>query len=863
MTTYTVAAVDSPQAKKDIASHVCDGIDDHVQINLAIGDSKSGDTVLLYEGTYNLLGSVYPKGGTELRGVGRDYTYLKFTNNCAIYLDNQYITIGDLNIEASNFSPTPRWWAGVVNVRSSHCNVERVTATADNTLGCVFHTVSCNQTPVLPLQNIEWNDCEVIDTGTYGFLHNWWDGQTAARTHQNIRYINCRAIRCGNAYGTCAKGVWNGWETGFDFAEGNSISGLYVKGCRAEGNWQSGFHMEWDPIKTNCVLEDCVSIDNGAKPYPNNHVRPHPQAPEGELGDFFGSGYCFPNCNGRLTRCYSEGNTRCGFWVTNGALLEDCEDVDCGRGRSDFTYIWPTSFYGYPCRTGLVDGRSLQLIRCKSINSRGFGFWYESARDLWIEDAEMINPVGLHGAGARFGTELGEWLLDSTIAFKRIETPSGISAIHAYNNQRVNYKDAVVVSDAEKPFRVTGNATDNVSVTDWTTVSQMLPVGDGGVTIEGGAAVEEVTLNNVVVVSTDPVESGAWLEGYPYRVSVDIDPDYVDADLADIPVPIAVDNSVFTHLFGEIGADWAKMMITDNAGTALKAEVTLWDPTLMKGLLYVRVPVISATEPTPIHIYYGASVPVNPLLGFTTDASAEAVWEDLNYEGVWHSRQGETPRNMVDSSSKQHDIATQGSPTFGTLGPRNFVDFPIGGYGMAPVGYSTLNSATAITVEATVRLDNLSLDTWNEQMWFGQNSPAGHRFYLAAYGNPPRWAGAIGNQAWTVNDGPVCSEEITHIAWVVDKSTSIASLYVNGTLVETKTGWTWGDLNANPYLAWANATAGAPAEPYRSDITFFDLKISTALRSATWIKALAMAELGTLYTYHEYEEAPVEPIPGS
>jgi hypothetical protein len=501
MATKTIAAYNSPAEKKAIADYVCDGSADQEEINAAI--NSGAYDIMLFEGTYNITGSIHVRGGTVFSGEGAEKTFLKLTNNAHLFLSSEYTVARDFNIEGTGYTNSTSVWLGVLTVRASHCTVYRVKGTADNTPGCVFYTLSSEDTPGTLLQDVEWNECECVDTGTYGFLHNWWDGQVEKRAHVNMRYINCKAIRCGNANGTASKGQRNNWVTGFDFAELNDIDGLYVKGCSAEGCWESGFHMEWDPHKVNCVFEDCVSKFNGAKPtYPNQTVNPFPGFVTG-AGEFFGCGYYLPNFVGSLTRCYSEGNSRCGFWVTNGGVLTDCTDKDCGIGRTPNEYLQPMSFMGNPCRTPF-EGYSLKLIRCKSINSRCYAFWYDYAAYIYMEDCEVYGGQGYNGVLNYFGSEASNYFYDSNISFARIECPANLTAINAHQNIRVKYGPGVLVSDAAKPFTITGSSTNSVLVENWTTVSQTLTPGPGGVFLEEGASSAQVTQNNVVIIDTDP-----------------------------------------------------------------------------------------------------------------------------------------------------------------------------------------------------------------------------------------------------------------------------------------------------------------------------------------------------------------------
>ena len=68
-TTRIVAASDS--LDKDRADYICDGVDDHVEIQKALDDVKNfKGTVLLLEGTYNISRSFIIYDDTTLEGVG-------------------------------------------------------------------------------------------------------------------------------------------------------------------------------------------------------------------------------------------------------------------------------------------------------------------------------------------------------------------------------------------------------------------------------------------------------------------------------------------------------------------------------------------------------------------------------------------------------------------------------------------------------------------------------------------------------------------------------------------------------------------------------------------------------------------------
>jgi len=547
MATITVAASNTPTAKRNTANFKCGTTNVGRTIQDAIDSMNSGDVLLLYEGTYTISSfinkngdsqnEIHPKGRTTFKGEGKTKTILNL-NNTHVRIKYEYITAEDFFVNGYNY--TRQNWKGVFICMASHCTMRRLGGRGTAAINMVFHTLSDNDpihsTPSYPLQNIEWNECEVIDCETYGFIHNWWtkpsNPNPGGRVHKNIRYIKCKAVRCGII--TSGAQRFNNWECGFDFAETNDIDGLYVKECYAEGNWESGFHMEFEPTKTNCVFEDCISIGNGVKPnYPSGLPKPW-----GDL-DFFGSGYYAPRTQGRFERCYSEGNSRCGFWITNGAQLIDCTDKDCGKGRSGFTWIQPASFFGDPCRQGSTpNGYVMELIRCKSIDSRCYGFQYDKADRFKIENCELINPAGLNGVGSYLGHTRDGVFWNSTVSFSRIETKNSITAIQIHGSVNTVFGPGLVVSDNQHPIKITGYGTQNVTVKNWTTVSKTLAIGSGGVTVTDGAE-GRVTLSNVVVISDDPAppdepgeseDTKAWI---PTWTMISIDSDVITQNLVD------------------------------------------------------------------------------------------------------------------------------------------------------------------------------------------------------------------------------------------------------------------------------------------------------------------------------------------
>ena len=438
--TLTVAASDSTELSKNQADYVCDGVDDQAEIQAALAALPEGGTVVLSEGTFNCAGVIAPPAGTTLSGQGSDATFLVFTRDGRINVDREYVTLDGFHVKGSGYSSNVKW-LGVVTVRASHAKLHDITGTADASIQAVYLLIHDPAVYAPTLQDVEFVDCKAVDTGTYGFLHNAWG--TTNKVIKDVRYENCAAINCGKF------GVFNPWITGFDFAELNDMDGLRVTNCLAEGNLESGFHFEFDPRVTNAVLENCTSLNNGQKPYP---TRPYQQSDMST--HYFGCGYYAPNCDVTFKNCTAEGNSLYGFYATNGGKLYDCVEKESGAGKTDYTYRKPAGYYSIPSRS---TDPALVLENCTSIDSHGYGLQVDLAKNIRIENFELVNPAGIDGKGASLGGTNGQFgnaEVDIHASGDRVET-----LVWAKNNQNVQYTGEIT-SGSEKAFLVEGG--DNV-----------------------------------------------------------------------------------------------------------------------------------------------------------------------------------------------------------------------------------------------------------------------------------------------------------------------------------------------------------------------------------------------------------------
>ena len=434
--TLTVAASDSTELSKTQADYVCDGVNDQAEIQAALAALPEGGKVILTDGTFNCAGVIAPAAGTTLSGQGPDATILSFTHDGRINVDQEYVTLDGFHIKGSGYSSGVKW-LGVMTVRASHAKIHNITGTADASIQAVYLLIHDPAVYAPTLEDVEFINCKAVDTGTYGFLHNAWGSSN--KVIKDVRYENCAAINCGKY------GAFNPWITGFDFAELNDIEGLRVKDCLAEGNLESGFHFEFDPKKVDCVLENCVSRNNGQKPYP---TRPYQQSDMST--HYFGCGYYAPNADVTFSNCTSEGNSLYGFYTTNGGKLYNCVDKDVGAGKTDYTYRKPASYYSIPCRS---TNPSLVMENCTSIDSHGYGLQVDLASNVQIQNFHLENPAGIDGKGASLGGtngQFGDSSVDITASGDRVDT-----LVFAKNNQNVQYTGEIT-SDSARAFLVEG-----------------------------------------------------------------------------------------------------------------------------------------------------------------------------------------------------------------------------------------------------------------------------------------------------------------------------------------------------------------------------------------------------------------------
>jgi hypothetical protein len=378
-----IAAADSVDKGRSQASMVCDGTDDQVEIQQALDQAGDGGrTVVLLDGTFRCTDKLDPPAGVTLQGLGPSRTVLD--------VQGYYkpIEVLEDSVTLKGFGITGR---GFILVRASHVRVSDITVTTMQSGKVEANGAFFVYAKDSVVEDVEFRNCTAIDCGIHGFNVN---GEGSPKTTRDLRYIDCTAIRCGNANSRAV------WATGFDFHETNDLYGLTVLRCRAEDNWESGFHFEPGEhvtpktIAKDIRMQDCVSIGNGrrnAKPYPYTET--------------FSSGYYVHN-NAVLVNCTSEKNKNAGFFVHGGENVTFDRCTDTG------------STYGFKI---VKDSQKVALRNCKTADNLEWGIWSAWTNGLTVTGFTQTNVTGKDGFQSMLGWYYGNANYEKPVSNSRFE----------------------------------------------------------------------------------------------------------------------------------------------------------------------------------------------------------------------------------------------------------------------------------------------------------------------------------------------------------------------------------------------------------------------------------------------------------
>jgi hypothetical protein len=155
-------------------------------------------------------------------------------------------------------------------------------------------------------------------------------------------------------------------------------------------------------------------------------------------------------------------------------------------------------------------------------------------------------------------------------------------------------------------------------------------------------------------------EITTWLSGFSNRLAITISPDNIDDTLTDYPVKIwlsessGINTADLSSVFNKLGSDAnrKKIAVTTSDGlTQCYVEIANWDTENKQAELHVRVPSVSSSASTVIYLYYDADHADNDsYVGDTASTPAKAVW-DANFSAVYHMNDGADTSHIYDSTS--------------------------------------------------------------------------------------------------------------------------------------------------------------------------------------------------------------------
>jgi hypothetical protein len=377
-----VAASDAPPLATVRADFVCDGIEDQEEINAALSALPAGGgLVILSEGTFHCTGpaDIILPAHTTLEGSGDETTEILYTNSLCYPWKLQFWGCLRLNQPDTAVRNLRMDGTGWIYISESRVTVENVTVSTKgappHTVQAAFHVRADGKV----VEDITFRNCTAIDCHGFGFMNDA-DETRSPRLIRSITYLDCQAIDCGRYE------RYSDWDVGFDIVENNDIEDCELIRCRAEGCWESGFHIEGSDAfyARDIRFTDCISRNNGQKPDAQ-----------------WGAGFLTP-WHTRFENCTSVGND-VGFYL-NGNIYRPGVNITLIRCVDEGSGI------GFSLRSC----SGTPLIDCASINATGLGIEVLGSYDSDLVNFTLTDPSGDGTKCSYFGRDVGPRMKLST-----------------------------------------------------------------------------------------------------------------------------------------------------------------------------------------------------------------------------------------------------------------------------------------------------------------------------------------------------------------------------------------------------------------------------------------------------------------
>ncbi|MCB0996361.1 MAG: DUF2341 domain-containing protein [Acidimicrobiales bacterium] len=322
----------------------------------------------------------------------------------------------------------------------------------------------------------------------------------------------------------------------------------------------------------------------------------------------------------------------------------------------------------------------------------------------------------------------------------------------------------------------------------------------------------------------DRTGSAGWYAAQPWtrRILVTVDAAEVSADLTDFPLLVELTDA---DLAANAQADGSDIRFTAADGTTqLDHEIERYDSATGTLTAWVRVPTVSATVDTTIHLYYGAS-------DAPDQQDVRSVWS-ASSQGVWHAArdpEGDAPL-ADDSSATNHDGTVAGAMTTadlvtGAAGQGLDLDgvddrLEVGSFDVV---------ANALTLSGWVRPDSTAVD--GHLVAKAKDATTGIFELTVTPAGAARVRVRLGGVTYEATGGTVSVGSWHHLAATWDGAT--LRLYVDGAQVDTSAAAGVLDADDSMPVTIGNTTAADGGVDGRID----EVRVESTARSAAWVAA--------------------------
>jgi hypothetical protein len=370
----------------------------------------------------------------------------------------------------------------------------------------------------------------------------------------------------------------------------------------------------------------------------------------------------------------------------------------------------------------------------------------------------------------------------------------------------------------------------------------------------------------VRVYYTAVVPPTCWLCGWGNRVRLTIDHNDVDAPLTDFPVLLYLstssgrNNDDVSFIFDELQSDANrhKIAVTTSDCVECYVEIEKWDQASEQAWLWVKVPSISDTTDTELHLYYDSSYADNTAyVGDTDSTPAQNVWDD-NFALVQHL--GEDATVVHDSTANNNDETNppppppSGDPDPGYV-RATYTDSgnTDGGYSFSNGSRLQMNHSSSLDITENITLETfVYLNDRTDGKFIAKDDPfpGGAGCYcLQQEANNLELMLDFGGW-YRASYGFYNTGEWLYVAGTYDRQTM--RFYLNG--VERATNPQTSPITSYDTLALALGNRAYDVDTYYDLNGLLDeIRISDATRSAAWIRASRESGIDDLIAFGSEE----------